>query len=71
MKGGKKGLLVNSRDLCQGKPGRMTVNMAAQNNKTADSRPVLGNSCGKAKKGKKHHKRSHRRRALSRLIIGW
>ncbi len=69
MKGGKKGLLVNSRNLCQGKPGRMTVNTAAQNNKTADSRPVLGNSCGKAKKhkAKKHGKRHQ----LSRLIGGW
>ncbi len=69
MKGGRKGLLVNSRNLCQGKPGRMTVNMVAQNNKTSDSRPLLGNSCGakKHKKAKKHHKR-HR---LSRLIAGW
>ena len=73
MKGGKKGLLVNSRNLCQGKPGRMTVNTAAQNNKTADSRPVLGNSCGKAKKGKKSkaHKKAHKSRLLSRLIAGW
>ncbi len=69
MKGGKKGLLVNSRNLCQGKPGRMTVNMSAQNNKTADSRPVLGNSCGakKHKKAKKHSKRHQ----LSRLVGGW
>jgi hypothetical protein len=29
MKGGKKGLLVNSRNLCSGKPGRMTVSMIA------------------------------------------
>ncbi len=68
MKGGKKGLLVNSRNLCQGKPGRMTVNMSAQNNKPFDTRPTLGNSCGKAKKGKKHHKRS---RQLSQLVGGW
>ena len=70
MKGGKKGLLVNSRNLCQGKPGRMTVNMTAQNSKTADSRPVLGNSCGKAKKHKKA-KKHHKRHQLSRLVAGW
>ncbi|HEX3735057.1 MAG TPA: hypothetical protein VHU86_07855 [Solirubrobacterales bacterium] len=67
MKGGKKGLLVNSRNLCQGKQGRMTVDMTAQNNKTSDARPLLGNSCAEAKKGKKHHKRHQR----SRLIGGW
>jgi hypothetical protein len=52
MKGGKKGLLVNSRDLCKGKVTRLTVHMAAQNNKTADSRPALTRSC-------KHKKPSH------------
>jgi hypothetical protein len=70
MKGGKKGLLVNSRNLCQGKPGRMTVDMTAQNNKRADSRPLLGNSCGKAKKHKKDKKHS-KRDQLSQLVGGW
>jgi hypothetical protein len=57
MKGGKKGLLVNSRDLCKGKRPRMTVNMTAQNNKRHDTRPKLGNSCGK---GRGHKGRHHR-----------
>ncbi len=70
MKGGKKGLLVNSRNLCQGRQGRMTVNMTAQNNRRSDSRPLLGNSCGKAKKGKKA-KKHPKRRQLSRLIAVW
>ncbi|HEX3735226.1 MAG TPA: hypothetical protein VHU86_08730, partial [Solirubrobacterales bacterium] len=71
MKGGKKGLLVNSRNLCQGTPGKMTVDMTAQNNKTADSRPVLGNSCGGKKGKKKSHKKSHRRQRSSMLVAIW
>jgi hypothetical protein len=70
MKGGKKGLLVNSRNLCQGTPGKMTVDMTAQNNETADSRPVLGNSCG-GKKGKKKAKRHQGHKRLGRLLAGW
>jgi hypothetical protein len=70
MKGGKKGLLVNSRNLCSGKPGRMTVHMVAQNNKRSDTRPLLQNSCRAAKKHKKHHKRQQRHGRLSRLIAG-
>ncbi len=66
MKGGAKGLLVNSRNLCQGKPGRLTVKMAAQNNKALETRPKLGNSCKKAK-----HKRSAKHSRASRLIAGW
>jgi hypothetical protein len=50
MQGGKKGLLVNSRNLCKGKPGRMTVRLLAHNNKRADQFPKLGNSCGKKHK---------------------
>jgi len=33
MKGDRKDLLVNSRDLCQCRQERMTMNMTAQNNK--------------------------------------
>ena len=50
MKGGKKGLLVNSRDLCKG-TNRATVRMDGQNGKVFDARPVLRGSCGKARKG--------------------
>lgn len=47
MKGGKKGLLVNSRDLCAGGTGRATAKVDAQNGKTADQRPGLEVRCGK------------------------
>jgi hypothetical protein len=52
MQGGKKGLLVNSEDICR-KPQKATVKLTAQNGKTYDTSPVIANSCGK---GKKHHK---------------
>ncbi|HEV2858028.1 MAG TPA: hypothetical protein VGW80_06455 [Solirubrobacterales bacterium] len=53
MKGGKKSLLVNSRNLCKGKPARATVNMVGQNGKRHNERPIVQNSCGK--KSKKGH----------------
>ena len=52
LKGGHKGLLVNSRNLCKGKKARVTVHFGAHNGKRADRFPVLGNDCGK-KKGKR------------------
>lgn len=45
MQGGKKGLLVNSRNLCKGKPARADVRMAAQNGKVSRTRPMLATSC--------------------------
>jgi hypothetical protein len=73
MKGGKKGLLINSRDLCKGKPGRLTVKMVAQNNKSSETRPVLGNSCGSRKSGKakKAKKSSAKRSRLAGLGAFW
>jgi hypothetical protein len=44
--GGKRGLLVNSTDLCAAKH-RATVNMTAQNGRQLNSRPVLNAGCGK------------------------
>jgi hypothetical protein len=59
MRGGKKGLLVNSRDICK-RVNRATVKFDAQNGKIADFRPALRAQCGKAAKHKKQaaHKRS-------------
>lgn len=51
MKGGRKGLLVNSIDLC-GARDRATVKMTGQNGKTHDFRPRVKNGCaGGGKKG--------------------
>jgi len=46
MKGGKKSLLVNSRNICNSN-AKATVKMDGQNGKFHDFRPVLKNSCGK------------------------
>jgi hypothetical protein len=46
--GGKKSLIVNSRDLCQGKQ-RATVRMSAHNGLRHDFRPVVGRKCGSEK----------------------
>jgi len=55
MKGGKKGLLVNSEDICR-KPQRASVSFTGQNGKAFDATPLIANSCkGKAKK--KHAKK--------------
>jgi hypothetical protein len=58
MQGGKKGLLINSANLCKLKPkaNRATVLMEGQNGKVSGSSPSLANSCKKAKKQKKHAK---------------
>jgi hypothetical protein len=60
MQGGKKGLIVNSRNICNSIQ-RATVKMLAQNGKTYDSKPLIKNSC-KQKAKKKHGHRKKRRR---------
>lgn len=50
--GGKKSLIVNSRDLCKSVQ-KATVKLAGQNGRTHNFRPVVRNGCGKPRKGKK------------------
>ena len=50
--GGKKGLLVNSRNLCA-KPVRAFIRIKAQNGKKANTKPKLRTACKKPKKRKK------------------
>jgi hypothetical protein len=59
MQGGRKGLLINSANLCKIKPSakRATVRMRGQNGKVHNFRPVLKNDCGKPRKAKRS---SHR-----------
>jgi hypothetical protein len=54
MKGGKKGLLVNSRNICT-RTEHATVRMVGQNGKRADQSPKLANGCKKSKKKTKKH----------------
>ena len=46
MQGAKKGLIVNSRDLCAAK-SRANLKLDGHNGKAAGSRPVVGVRCGK------------------------
>ncbi len=52
MQGGSKGLLVNSRNICN-KPVYSSVRVIGQNNKRADQSPKLTNTCHRVKKHKK------------------
>jgi hypothetical protein len=55
MQGGKKGLLVNSTNICKS-TNRAVSKLTAQNGKTYDTKPVLKAKCGKAKKKGKRHR---------------
>jgi hypothetical protein len=55
MKGGKKGLVVNSRNTCQGRV-RAQASFTAQNAKVLDFKPLIEPQCGK--KGKRKPGRS-------------
>ncbi|HSS33413.1 MAG TPA: hypothetical protein VLL27_09060 [Solirubrobacterales bacterium] len=52
LKGGKKGLIENSKNLCK-HPGAATVLMEAQNGRTNDFQAPLKTSCAKTKSKKK------------------
>jgi hypothetical protein len=62
MQGGKKGLLENSKNLCNS-VNKADVKFTAQNGMTSNSTPVLTNSCKKAKGkgGKKGKAKAHKR----------
>ena len=61
MQGGKKGLLVNSENICS-KPQKALAHFVGQNGKVDNFSPTIANSCGKKGKkkgkGKQHHKAS-------------
>jgi len=56
MQGGKKGLVVNSRNLCAG-TNKADAVFEGQNGVPYDFKSVVKASCGKARKHKKHHGR--------------
>jgi hypothetical protein len=59
MQGGRKGLLVNSKNICQG-TNRSLAKMTGQNGKAFESKPVLKNSkCTKHKKKSGHGKKKN------------
>jgi hypothetical protein len=60
MQGGKKGLLVNSTNLCKAKNHAISE-FTGQNGKLYNTNPVLAAKCAKAKKKGKHRGGAHRR----------
>jgi hypothetical protein len=54
MQGGKKGLIVNSRNLC-GETSKANVELEGQNGKVSSSNPVMKADCGGKRKHKRHH----------------
>jgi hypothetical protein len=53
MQGAKKGLIVNSRNLC-GAPSRGNADFTGHNGKAEEARPLVGAECGRGKKRKGH-----------------
>ncbi len=58
--GGKKGLLINSRNLCK-KTYRATAKFTAHSGKRLTLRPKMRNSCKKSKRGKQAKRARHSR----------
>ncbi len=56
MEGGKKGLLVNSRNLCKA-PAKADVRFGAQSGKSEHIRPLVQNSCGPRAQSRRHKRR--------------
>jgi hypothetical protein len=67
MQGGKKGLLVNSTNLCNS-TNRAISHFTGQNGKVSDTNPALVPDCGKGRKGKKKRKAAKHKRTAARLI---
>jgi hypothetical protein len=53
MQGAKKGLIINSRNLC-GSTNRANVEFSGQNGKQSSANPVMRPDCGGGRKHKRH-----------------
>ena len=60
--GGKKGLLVNSKDLCTAGAGKAAATYAAHNGSAYEAQPQLRVKCGAKKKAKGKPKHSGSKR---------
>jgi len=65
MKGGKKGLLVNSTNLCKG-TNKAISEFTGQNGKIYDTNPVLKAQCKGGKKGGKHKRAANSKRGAGK-----
>jgi hypothetical protein len=71
MKGGKKGLLVNSTNLCK-QTNRAIADFTGQNGKVHVFNPVLkAQGCSKAKKKAKGKKKANKRQANRLALSAW
>jgi hypothetical protein len=75
MNGGKKGLLVNSENLCSPEAKRQAiVRLTGQNGKVRAFKPIVANSCKKNAAAKKTPARTRsrtKRSSLTRLLRAW
>ena len=71
MQGGKKGLIVNSRNICV-KPKRNHANVvgSGQNGKRFKARPLMQVRCGKVRSHKRHQRRASRARVARASLVG-
>jgi hypothetical protein len=62
--GGKRGLVVNSRNLCalSKRASRANARLLAQNGRIAQLHPLVRASCPKAERKKRHAKHRHKHR---------
>jgi hypothetical protein len=58
MQGGKKGLIVNSRDLCMGEASRASAQFDGHNGKRTVRRPAMRPQCGRKAKRAGHSRRA-------------
>jgi hypothetical protein len=59
MQGQKKGLIVNSTDLCKGKAQRAKANFVGQNGKAYDFKPALKSACKQGNAKRRNQKQKH------------
>jgi hypothetical protein len=60
LNGGKRGILVNERNICAA-PQLATARLIGQNNTGEALKPRIGASCAKHKRQKRHHRRTAKR----------
>jgi hypothetical protein len=70
MQGGKKGLLVNSTNICRG-AHRATVRMIGHNNKVSKQSPKIKARCRKQTKQRRHHSHHAGKGAAKRTLAAW
>ncbi len=66
MQGGKKGLIVNSTNLCKKPSNRAEADLTGQNGRLDQVKPVVQPQCRAHRKHTRHHKRKHKHKRRHR-----